>query len=70
VNGHDVSTVWLGINHSYWGGPPLIFETMVFCHFDHECDWLHEQCRYSTKEQALRGHAVMCNNVTGPKGGE
>ena len=28
--GIKVSTVWLGLNHNYFGGPPLIFETMVF----------------------------------------
>jgi hypothetical protein len=31
---HWVSTVWLGLNHSWMGGPPLIFETMVFCKHD------------------------------------
>ena len=25
-----VSTVFLGLNHQYGGGPPLIFETMIF----------------------------------------
>lgn len=29
-----VSTVWLGINHNYGDGPPLIFETMVFVQED------------------------------------
>ena len=29
-NGRWVSTVWLGLNHNYGDGPPLIFETMVF----------------------------------------
>jgi hypothetical protein len=31
-----VSTVWLGINHSFGDGPPLIFETMVFVHLTEE----------------------------------
>lgn len=26
----EVSTVWLGLDHGYGGGPPIIFETMVF----------------------------------------
>jgi hypothetical protein len=26
----DVSTIWLGINHRFGDGAPLIFETMVF----------------------------------------
>lgn len=25
-----VSTVWLGLNHDYTGGSPIIFETMTF----------------------------------------
>jgi hypothetical protein len=28
--GESLSTVWLGLNHSFGGGPPLIFETMLF----------------------------------------
>ena len=47
-----VSTVWLGLDHNlYRGGPPLIFETMIFGG-DHN----EEQWRYSTKEQAKTGH--------------
>ncbi len=30
VNGCDVSTVFLGMNHNYGDGPPLLFETMIF----------------------------------------
>jgi hypothetical protein len=26
----SVSTIWLGLNHQYGDGPPLIFETVVF----------------------------------------
>lgn len=29
-NGKWVSTIWLGLNHVFDDGPPLIFETMVF----------------------------------------
>lgn len=49
-----VSTVYLGLDHSWGDGPPLIFETMVFTDgpLDEEC-W-----RYSTREDALRGHAA------------
>lgn len=47
-----VSTVWLfGIDHGHGEGPPLIFETMVFGEpYDQELQ------RYSTEEQAMRGH--------------
>ena len=59
-NGLRVSTVFLGINHQYEpGGPPLIFETMVFP----EEARLREldMKRYSTEEQAVEGHVAMCN---------
>lgn len=28
--GERLSTVWLGLDHNYGSGPPLIFETMLF----------------------------------------
>ena len=40
-----VSTVWLGLDHSYGNGPPLIFETLVF-YADGNSDM---GCRYSTR---------------------
>ncbi len=47
-----VSTVFLGLNHRFSDGPPLIYETMIF-------GGPHDsyQQRYSTKEEALEGHA-------------
>jgi hypothetical protein len=54
VDGVDVSTVWMGINHRYGPGPPLIFETMVFG------GPLNQDCRrYTTIEQARAGHAEV-----------
>jgi hypothetical protein len=47
-----VSTVWLGLNHEYFGGPPLIFETIWFGS-DGE---INEQVRYTTEAQAKAGH--------------
>ena len=47
-----VSTVWIGINHQWGDGPPLIFETMIF---GGEHDQYQE--RYSTEEEAVEGHA-------------
>jgi hypothetical protein len=61
-NGFVVSTIWLGIDHSFrhWKGPPsehipIIFETLVFNDpkFSGECDGR----RYSTKAEAEAGHA-------------
>lgn len=52
---YHVSTVWLGLDHSFGGyGPPIIFETMIF-----EGRGLTEvvyQDRYSTITQAREGH--------------
>ena len=46
-----VSTVYLGLNHAWDDGLPLIFETMIFGG-DHD----EEQWRYSTEAEALEGH--------------
>jgi hypothetical protein len=54
-NGLFVSTVWLGIDHSFTEiGPPIIFETMIFGKDVLDC------MRYSTEEQALKGHEQLC----------
>lgn len=53
-----VSTVFLGLNHSYVEGPPLIYETMVF---GGPLDG--EQDRYSTWDEAELGHAAMVERV-------
>jgi hypothetical protein len=50
--GCEVSTVFLGLDHSWGGGPPVLFETMVFGGpFD------QAQERYSTWAEAEAGHA-------------
>lgn len=66
-DGKWISTVWLGIDHSFGSGPPLIFETMVFPSRanmnDLDCD------RYSTEDQALAGHAAMVEKWRAGKAG-
>jgi hypothetical protein len=52
-NGYWVSTVWLGLNHNFGEGPPLIFETMVT---NPAGDWEDYQERYSTEQEAMEGH--------------
>lgn len=53
-NGQRVSTVWLGLDHSFGNGPPLIFETMVFGgRYPRDLDGE----RYATRDEALSGHA-------------
>ena len=53
-----VSTVWVGIDMSFTGGPPVIFETMVF---GGPCD--QEMDRYCTEEEAIYGHFRMLTHV-------
>lgn len=53
-----ISTVFLGIDHSFGGKVPLVFETMVF---GGELDGLME--RYSTWDQAETGHKIMVEKV-------
>lgn len=61
-----VSTVWLGLDHSFTqDGPPIIFETMVFAvdRDDPTIETLGPEMdcdRYATEEQALAGHETMC----------
>jgi hypothetical protein len=58
ISGVQISTVWLGLDHQYGDGPPLIFETMVFGGpMDQEMD------RYSTLEEAKTGHRRMVTKV-------
>lgn len=55
----DVSTVWLGLNHSILGeGPPLIFETMVF-----RGKLNGKAMRYPTWGAAIAGHDQMVARV-------
>jgi hypothetical protein len=53
IGEQKVSTVWLGLDHQFLGGPPLIFETMIFGGpHDRECT------RYCTEADAIAGHAA------------
>jgi hypothetical protein len=54
----EVSTVWLGLDHSFGPGPILIFETMVF-----GGPLSSEEERYTTLAQAQAGHEAMVERV-------
>jgi hypothetical protein len=56
TGGGFVSTVWLGLDHGYvLGGPPVIFETMVF-----DAPGIDgAQYRYTTEAEAHAGHATV-----------
>lgn len=51
IGGCFISTVFLGIDHQYGDGPPLIFETMIFRGGDGD-----ETMRCESWEQAERQH--------------
>ena len=54
----EISTVFLGLDHSFGQGPPLLFETMVF---GGALD--QEQDRCTTWKEAEAMHAMMCERV-------
>lgn len=64
IEGMLVSTVFLGMDHSFTeGATPVLFETMVFGNND----WLEETDltrRYETWEQAEEGHRQVVARVT------
>jgi hypothetical protein len=53
-----ISTICLGIDHSFGEGPPLWFETMVM-----GGPLNQEMERYSTLEEARAGHQAMVERV-------
>jgi hypothetical protein len=57
-----ISTVFLGIDHQFGKGQPLLFETMVF--EDPNKSMLEVYCeQYSTIEQARAGHTRVVELV-------
>ncbi|MFA6066850.1 MAG: hypothetical protein WC707_06740 [Candidatus Babeliaceae bacterium] len=54
-----VSTVFLGLDHSFGDGEPLLFETMIFGG-EHD----QYQDRYSTWDEAVEGHKKACELVS------
>lgn len=54
----EVSTVFLGLNHQFFDGPPVLWETLVIGGL------LDGQMqRYTSRAAALRGHQEMCERV-------
>lgn len=61
---YRVSTVDLGLDHSFGFGPPLYYETMIFKHnqkYEEEnpFEWVQE--RYSTEKEAIKRHKEIIN---------
>lgn len=62
VDGYLISTVFLGMDHRYGEGEPLLYETMVF-----GADGVGKECfmeRYSTRKDALEGHKSITEAVS------
>lgn len=60
VSDVEISTVFLGLDHSFGEGPePILFETMTFGGPE------AYQERYRTKEEAIRGHEAIVQKVRG-----
>jgi hypothetical protein len=56
--GCEVSTVFLGLNHAFAGGPPVLWETMIF---GGPLDGAQQ--RYRSRLDALLGHAATVARV-------
>jgi len=54
----EVSTVFLGIDHQFYNGPPLLFETMVF---GGDLDQTCRRC--STWDEAVEQHETILSEV-------
>lgn len=60
ASGARVSTVWLGLDHGWGDGPPVIFESMVFL-AGKDID----QDRYATEADAIAGHDALVTQYGG-----
>jgi hypothetical protein len=60
--GVEVSTVFLGLDHSFGDGPPLLWETMIFGGPNDQY-----QERYATLQEATEGHKKALQVALGPE---
>lgn len=56
--GVTVSTVFLGCDHGFGAGPPMLFETMIFGGQFDEALW-----RFATWDEAEAHHMATCKTV-------
>lgn len=57
--GIEVSTVFLGLDHAWGDGPPMLFETMVFIAGEGDRCW-----RCSTFDEAEAQHVAVVKELT------
>jgi hypothetical protein len=62
VGDKRVSTVFIGLNHQYGEGPPLLFETMIFAP-DNDGEY---QTRCTTWEEAEEMHRKAVESLGSP----
>lgn len=62
-DGVKVSTVFLGLEHGFGGGKPILYETMVFGG-EYDQDIMQ---RYCTRTGALHGHKRLCKFLFGSR---
>lgn len=61
ISGVRVSTIFLGIDQRFGDGPPILFETMIFCPSNEAIDQWRERC--CTWEEAETLHKEACKLV-------
>ena len=64
VGEHRICTVFLGLDHRFMGkGPPILFETMIFCEHTPECELDEKMRRYSEWLDSEVGHQSFVTMV-------
>lgn len=53
-----VSTVFLSLDHAFGGGPPVLWETLVYEKGEEE-----DQARYRSLEEAKAGHELLVSGL-------
>lgn len=57
---YRISTVWLGADHNWGGGQPILFETMVFGGGEQQDQTMW---RWHTEDEARAGHTEIVASV-------
>lgn len=68
VGAFQISTVFLGLDHQFFAGPPLLFETMIFPSESQPFDYWQQRCSTWTEAEAQHETAVaLVERETGLK---
>lgn len=63
IDGLRISTVFMGMDHNWTGGPPVLWETMVFHDGGDRANLDLYQDRYTSHDDAVDGHRRICRLV-------